>query len=89
MRMHENLGDSPTTDDIVASVIEFARAQWPSETAKAEAWINQQLATYGISYAKYQAQQAAATVNVALAGFAPLLWIGGGVLLIMALRKRS
>ena len=76
------LGDAQT-DQIVSSVMEIARAIWPEGTAEFQTWVNQQLANYGISWAKYQAQQASA----ALSNYTPLLWLGGGVLLYLALRK--
>ena len=82
MKTHFALGDT-TTDEIVKMVINFARANWPTQTAEAEAWINQQLTNYGISYAKYQAEQASAT----LGQYSTLLWLGGGLLLFFALRR--
>lgn len=82
MRTHFALGDA-TTDAIVKNVLDVASSIWPTQTAEAEAWINQQLANYGVSYAKYQAEQASAAIGQ----YAPLLWIGGGLLLFFALRR--
>ena len=82
MKTHFALGDT-TTDEIVKNIIDFARSRWPVQTAEAESWINQQLTNYGISYAKYQAEQLSST----LSQYSPLLWIGGGLFLVMFLRK--
>lgn len=82
MKTHFALGDT-TTDAIVANVLNIANSIWPVQTAEAESWINQQLTNYGISYAKYQAQQLSST----LSQYSPLLWIGGGLLLFFALRR--
>lgn len=82
MKVNFALGDT-STDEIVKNVIDIARSVWPEGTAEFESWVNRQLANYGISWAKYQAQQASATFSQ----YTPLLWISGGVLLIYALRK--
>jgi len=82
VKTHFVLGDT-TTDEIVKNVLDISRSIWPTQTAEAESWINQQLTNYGISYAKYQAEQASAT----LGQYSPLLWLGGGLLLFFALRR--
>lgn len=82
MKTHFALGDA-TTDAIVKNVLDVASSIWPTQTAEAESWINQQLANYGVSYAKYQAEQLSST----LSQYAPLLWIGGGLLLVLALKR--
>ena len=79
MKVHETLGDAQT-DSIVQNVMDIARSIWPEGTAEFESWVNRQLANYGISWAKYQAQQTMTQLT-------PLIWIGGGLLLILALRK--
>jgi hypothetical protein len=82
VKVHEQLGDA-TTDEIVQKTLDIASSIWPVQTAEAEAWINQQLTNLGISYAKYQAQQAYESVSQ----YSGLLWIGGGLILLMLLRK--
>lgn len=82
MKTHFALGNT-TTDEIVKNVLDISRSIWPVQTSEAESWINQQLTNYGISYAKYQAEQLSST----LSQYSPLLWIGGGLLLVFALRK--
>lgn len=62
-------------DIIIKNILDTARQLWPEKTAQAEQWINQQLMSYGISYAKYQAQQAAAAVQPWLQS--PIVWAVG------------
>jgi hypothetical protein len=78
------MGDD-TTDRIVASVIDTAKSIWPVQTAEAQAWVNQQLLTYGISYAKYQAQQLGQTISPYFSS--PLIWFGLGFAFLYFTRK--
>lgn len=81
MKLHDNLGDA-TTDAIVQNVMDIAKSIWPVQTAEASTWINSQLEQYGISWAKYQAQQASAT----LGQYSWLLWIGAGFVVYKLLK---
>jgi hypothetical protein len=81
MLVNQNLGDA-TSDAIVQNVLDIAKGIWPEQTAEAETWINQQLAKYGISYAKYQAQQLSTT----LGNYSWLLWLGAGFLVFKLIK---
>ena len=82
---YSQLGDSET-DVIVRNVIDTARGIWPEQTTQAESWINQQLAQYGISYAKYQAERTAMTVYPWLQS--PITWAIGAFLLWQLFGKK-
>ena len=86
MRVHENLGDA-STDQIVQQVMDLARQIWPEGTQQFEDWVNQQLANYGISYTKYEAEQKAAQASAFMSQFSPWLWLGAGALAVYMLRK--
>jgi len=78
-----NLGDDQT-DIIIANILDTAREIWPERTAQAEDWINSQAASYGISYAKYQAERASMTVYPWLQS--PITWIVGAYILYRILK---
>ena len=74
----QTLGDAET-DAIVKNILDIAHDLFPAETAQAESWINERLAEYGISYAKYQAEKAAMTIYPWLQN--PITWIVGAFIL--------
>ena len=72
------LGDQQS-DEIIRQVLDNARTIFPVQTAQAEEWINSELMKYGISYAKYQAEQSAMGLYPWIQS--PLFWVAGAVLL--------
>jgi hypothetical protein len=74
-------GTDMTTDQIVRAVLDFARQQWPEQTAEFQGWVDRTLSSYGISYAKYRATQLATDYKT------PLLVLGGALAAWLLLRK--
>jgi hypothetical protein len=73
-----NLGDA-NSDRIISEIFDNARIIFPHQTNEAEVWINEQMAKYGLSYAKYQAERAAMTVYPWLQS--PITWVVGAWIL--------
>jgi len=77
------LGDADS-DLIVRQILDNARTIWPIQTAEAETWINREMTKYGISYAKYQAEQGAMSLYPWLQS--PWVWIAGAFILVKVLK---
>lgn len=77
------LGETDT-DRLVKNVMDTARGLFPEQTAQAEQWVNATLTQYGISYAKYQAEQKLALAQPWLES--PIVWFVGAFILIKLIR---
>lgn len=72
------LGDD-NVDALIQETLSIARAMFPEQTAKAEAWAMQRLTAYGINYAQYKAQQGYGALTDLFNN--PWIVLGGGLLL--------
>ncbi len=80
------LGADSEVDKIIANVMASARALFPVQTSEAEAWIAARLASYGVDYARYKAQQYYGTASEFLSN--PIILLGLGLFAGWVIFKR-
>jgi len=83
--MYSSLGQAqatPREEEIFRRLYDLSRQYFPGETSKAESWLLQQSAKYGLVYGKIKAEETGRTIwnN-------PLTWIGISLGAMLILRK--
>jgi len=69
-------------DALVKEMVLTARQLFPEQAAQAEAWIDRQLKSYGLSYVKLRLDEQWEQHSVN-----PLLWFGLGIAVVWLVQK--